>query len=193
MQNTQRKRITDYIENELSEKRKSHTYAVAMEAMALANHYAVDPEKAELAAFCHDIVRGKSQEEIDAYIRQFNLDISLLGNSNLAHAKIAAVIIKQEYEIEDQDIINAVSYHTTGRAGMSTLEKILYLADAIEPGRRYIGVESLRKLAYENLDLACIKAMDRSIDFIRSRGLVLHRDTINARNHLMKQERRAYE
>ena len=193
MQNTPKERIKESIETYLSEKRKCHTLAVASEALALARHYGVEPEKAELAALFHDMFREKPQEILDEYVRELGLDTSYLGNSNLAHGRIAGIIMKRDYGIKDQDIINAVSYHTTGRAGMSALEKIIYLADAIEPGRGYPGAEVLRELAYENLDQACINAMNRSIDFIKSRGLVLDWDTIRARDYLMEQERREYE
>ncbi|MDD2215040.1 MAG: bis(5'-nucleosyl)-tetraphosphatase (symmetrical) YqeK [Eubacteriales bacterium] len=193
MENTSKEKIIEYLENVLSEKRKRHTYSVASEAVSLAQCHNVPPEKAELAALFHDMYRGTQIEILDNYVRSFNLDSSYLGNSNLAHGKIAGVIMEQDYGIQDRDIINAVAFHTTGREGMSDLEKILYLADAIEPGRKYPGVEEIRKLAYVNLNQACLKAMNRSVDYIRSRGLKLDRDTIRAKNFLMEQERMKYE
>ena len=185
--------IKQYIESYLTEKRKRHTYAVALEAVSLARLYGADEQKAQIAALFHDIYRGKPVEILDSFVREFGLDDSYLGNSNLSHGKIAAIIMKRDFEIRDEDIINAVAYHTTGRAGMSDLEKIIYLADAIEPGRRYPGVEELRRLAYTNLNKACIKAMSRSIDYIKSRGMELDRDTLRAKNFLVEEERRAYE
>ena len=186
-------RIEEYLENYLSDKRKRHTYAVALEAINLAKRYGADQEKAELAALFHDMYRGKPIEVIDRMVREFSLDPTYLGNSNLAHGKLAAKIMEKEYDIKDQDILNAVAYHTTGRAGMSLLEKIVYLADAIEPGRRYPGIDELRKLAYISLDKACIKAMSRSIDYIKSRGMELDRDTLRAKNQLMEEERNTYD
>ena len=88
--------------------------------------------------------------------------------------------------ITDPDLLNAVRYHTTGRAGMSLLEKVLYLADAIEPGRNYPGVEEIRKRAETSLDDACLLSMERSIRYIEERGLFLHEDTIKARDDLKK-------
>lgn len=186
MENTTKKRITQYIENYLSEKRKRHTYAVALEAATLASLYNVDPEKAELAALFHDMFRGKSQETLDDYVRKLNLDPYYLGNANLSHGKIAAIIMKQDYNIEDQDMINAVAFHTTGRAKMSHLEKIIYLADVIEPNRKYPGIMTIKKTAYKNLDQACLMAFEHSINYIKNNGNHLDPDTIKARNYLVK-------
>ena len=112
--------------------------------------------------------------------------ICYLDNANLAHGPIAAKIMKRDYGITDPDLLNAVRYHTTGRAGMSLLEKVLYLADAIEPGRNYPGVEEIRKRAETSLDDACLLSMERSIRYIEDRGLFLHEDTIKARDDLKK-------
>ncbi|MPN28243.1 hypothetical protein SDC9_175684 [bioreactor metagenome] len=84
----------------------------------------------------------------------------------------------------DNDILNAVSYHTTGRSNMSQLEKIIYLADAIEPNREYPGVDELRKAAFVNLDEACILSLSRTIDYVKSQNLFLDEDTIEARDYL---------
>lgn len=193
MQNMLKQKIIEYIERELTDKRKNHIYAVAEEAVKLSEHYSEDPEKAELAALFHDIFRGKPQAVLDDYIRKFDLDESYIGNSNLSHSKIAAEIMKNDFGINDKDILNAVSYHTTGRAGMSRLEKIIYIADAIEPGRRYPGVESLRSLAYKDLDMACLESVNRTIDYIQNKGLSLDIDTIKARDYLLENERRENE
>jgi ribosome silencing factor RsfS/YbeB/iojap len=172
--------IINYIESELSEERRQHTFRVVNEARSLARHFGADPLKAELAALCHDLVRDKTQESINTLIENLNLDKSLIGNRNLAHGKIAGALISREFGITDPEIIDAVSYHTTGRAGMSTLDKILYLADAIEPGRDYIGVEELRALAYIDLDLACILALNQSVEHVRRKGSHLDQDSIDA-------------
>ena len=139
--------INNYIEKNFSEKRKVHTEGVRRTAIALAEKYGADVEKAELAALFHDMYRGVSEDVLNYYIKHLDLDKKYLNNCNLAHSKIAAIIMKRDYGIEDEDIINAVSYHTTGRPGMSLLEKIIYIADAIEPNRNYPGVDALREAA----------------------------------------------
>ena len=107
-----------------------------------------------------------------------------MDNPNLSHGKVAAVIMKRDFGIEDEDIVNAVSFHTTGRAGMSKLEKIIFLADAIEPGRNYPTVDEIRALAYINLEKACISSLTRTVEYIKGIGEYLDPDTINAINDL---------
>ncbi len=178
--------IETYIEKNLSEKSRTHTYGVVETAKKLAEKYGADREKAAAAALFHDMFRSTPAEVLNMYVRQLGLDSVYLDNPNLSHGPIAAVIMQRDYEITDPDLLNAVRYHTTGRAGMSLLEKIIYLADAIEPGRNYPGADKARQLADRSLDEACLCAMERSIQYIKERGLFLHEDTINARNDLKK-------
>lgn len=180
--------IINYIEKNLTEKRKIHTYAVRDTALELAEKYECDKEKAELAALCHDMYRGMKDQLLNIYVRELGLPERYMNNPNLAHGKIAAIMIKREYGITDQEIIDAVAYHTTGRAGMSKLEKIIYLADAIEPNREYPGVSELRKLAFEDLDKAVLKALQNTIDYIEKRGYYLDDETAKARDFLMGKE-----
>ena len=176
--------INNYIEKNLSEKRKRHIYAVKDTALKLASLYGVDLEKAEIAALFHDMFREISLHEMNEYVKQFNLGSKYLNNRNLAHGKVAAVIMTKDYGITDEDILNAVSYHTTGRLNMSQLEKIIYLADAIEPNREYPGVDELREAAFVNLDQACILSLSRTIDYVKSQNLFLDEDTVEARDYL---------
>jgi predicted HD superfamily hydrolase involved in NAD metabolism len=142
-------------------------------------------EKAELAALFHDFFRGVSEAALNGYVRQLGLGSAYLDNANLAHSKIAAFVMEKDYHIQDWDIINAVKYHTTGRADMSKLEKIIYLADAIEPNRSYPGIEVIRELACRDLDEACLASLRHSIDYVDSRGLYLDQDTVMARDSLI--------
>ena len=184
MQCTDKNTIIEYIEGHMTEKRQIHTYAVAEEAKKLARRYGEDMEKAELAGLFHDFFRSVPEKALNGYVRQLGLSPAYLNNANLAHSKIAAYVMEKDYEIQDQDIINAVSYHTTGRANMSKLEKIIYLADAIEPNRLYPGIDEIRELAYKDLDEACLASLSRSIEYVNCRGLYLDQDTVMARDSL---------
>lgn len=178
--------INSYIEKNFSEKRKTHTEGVRREAMALAERYGADPEKAELAALFHDMYRGVSEDVLNYYVKHLRLDKKYMNNCNLAHGKIAAVMMERDYGVTDPDIINAVSYHTTGRPDMSLLEKIIYIADAIEPGRNYPGVDDLRNLAWKDLDRACLLSLSGTIDFVKGQGHFLDTDTIEARDYFLQ-------
>ena len=176
--------IENYIHKKLKPKRLKHTYGVAQEAVKLALFYGTDVKKAELAALFHDMFRSASVEELNRYVKKYGLPNKFTDNPNISHGKIAAEVMKDKFAIRDKELIDAVAYHTTGRVGMSKLEKIIFLADAIEPGRDYPGVEETRNLAYIDLDKACMHVMDRSIEFIKSKGDKLDKDTVNAREDL---------
>jgi len=175
-----RKEIIEYIEKNLKPNRLEHTYSVAAEAVKLAEKYGENAEKAELAALFHDMFRSTPVQVLDMYVRQLGLPKRIIDNPNLSHGKIAAAVMKKDYGIDDEDMLNAVAYHTTGRAGMSTLEKIIFLADAIEPGRSYPTVEETRSIAYMDLDRACISSLERTVEYIREIGEYLDPDTLNA-------------
>lgn len=178
------KEIKEYIERNYSEKRKLHTEGVRKTAIELARKYGADEKKAEIAALFHDMYRGMPEKSLNYYVKNLELDDKYLNNCNLAHGKIAAIVMKRDFDIEDDDIINAVSYHTTGRAGMSLLEEIIYLADAIEPNRAYPGVEKLREIAQTDLDKACLMSLSSTIDFVWASGKYLDEETILAKEYL---------
>lgn len=183
--------IYEYMEKTLSQKRKDHTYAVIKEASTLALRWAVDVEKAEIAALCHDLFRNLEEFELNQYVETYQLGEKYLNNPNLAHGRIAAIFIEKEFGIHDQDILNAVKYHTTGRAHMSDLEKVIYLADAIEPNRKYAFVEELRDLTYWNLEEACLLSFNHMIDYVITHGNYLDENTLFARDSIKKElERR---
>lgn len=164
-----RKDIVHYLEEHLKTSRLRHTYNVVDLAVEMAGKYGEDEQKAELAALLHDAAKYMKRPGV---------------NMNLAHSKIAAEIARSRFGISDEDILNAISYHTTGRAGMSMLEKIIFLADAIEPDRNYSGVSGIRKKAETDLNGACLMSLRRTVDYIRSKGDYLDPDTLKAMKYL---------
>ena len=155
--------IYEFIEKNYSEERRKHTFAVRDTAVRLAKHYKSDEKKAETAALFHDMHKRQS----DIY-----------------HGGITADKMKSDYGIDDDDVLNAVRYHTTGRPGMSLLEKIIYIADVIEPGRDFPGVSKIRELAESDIDKACLTSMESTIEYINSKGLFLDENTVKAKNYL---------
>ena len=165
-----KKQIIPYIEAHLKESRLDHTMNVAALAREMAERMGEDGDKAEIAALLHDMAKYENRPGVDM---------------NLAHSKIGAEMARDVFGIDDEDILNAIAYHTTGRAGMSQLEKILFLADAIEPGRRYPGVEDIRKAAETDIDKACIMSLERTIEYVNhEKGSYLHPDSIEAKKYL---------
>jgi len=178
------------VEKRLSKSRINHTRRVISEAETLAERYGIDKEKAGFAALCHDMARCISSEDMKKYAGEFKIDDSYSCSIELSHGKIAAEWLKRDFDVDDADILNAVSYHTTGRPGMSTLEKIIFIADATEPGRNYPGVDQIRVLAHRDLDKGCLRSMEETIKHLNSKGCRIHEDTLKARDCLLAKERR---
>jgi predicted HD superfamily hydrolase involved in NAD metabolism len=160
--------------------RLTHIKGVIETSYRLAVLFGADPKKAITAALFHDWYRGWRGEELDRLIDYYRIDPRYKGKPNLVHSKLAAGLMGETYGIKDEDTLNAVRYHTTGRAGMSLLEKVVYLADSIEPSRAYEGVNELRDLASYDIDLALKTALQSSINHVREQGIDIDNDTLEA-------------
>jgi predicted HD superfamily hydrolase involved in NAD metabolism len=173
-----------HVEGLLAEKRFQHTLRVAKTAIKLAESYGGNPEKAEIAAILHDLAKYFDLEKMKEWMATHSeIPTDFLHfHPELWHAPVGAVYAREELSVLDQDILNAITYHTTGREGMSLLEKIIFLADYIEPGRQFPGVEEVRGLAERDLDKAVAKALKNTIEFLLSRSQPIYPDTIHAYN-----------
>ena len=147
----------------LDSKRYEHTQGVAYTSAALAMRYGEDIQKAELAGLLHDCAKCLDNEKKIHICKKHNITISEaeFNNPFLLHAKVGGYLAKTKYKIDDEDIINAVLYHTTGRPGMSLLEKIVYIADYIEPGREHVSnLDEVRNLCFRDLDEALLQILE---------------------------------
>ena len=175
--------IIKVLRQKLGEKRLKHTFGVAKCAKELAIRFGADPEKAYTAGLLHDIVKEDTVESMLSLCNNLNLDDEMKASRALLHGPAGAEFARQKFNADDE-IYNACFYHTVGRANMSLLEKIIYIADAVEPNRSYPGVEALRKEAYIDLDKACLMSLSNTIDFVRSSGKYLDEETIRAKAYL---------
>lgn len=175
-------RLDEYIRERLTEKRYRHTQGVVETAVALAETYGADVEKARIAALFHDACKNLDSEEMNALAEQYAIGEVYIDKPQLAHSKLAAAIIRDRFGVEDEEILNAISYHTTGRANMSLLEMIVYVADATEPNRTYKDAARLNALAFEDLEQACFEVAEWSLRIIREEGRYLDEDTVRARD-----------
>lgn len=180
-------RIHSELKQNMSSRRYRHTMGVVDAAVYLAKKYSVDIQAAYIAALLHDYAKDFSEKQTQTYINRNDLiiDETMSNVYQLLHGKVAAHIAREQFNIKDRDILNAIEYHTTGRKKMSKLEKIIYLADFIEPGRNYAGVEELRIVAKQDLDKAVLLALDNTIKYVISMGELLHTNTVEARNTLL--------
>ncbi|MCM3237074.1 bis(5'-nucleosyl)-tetraphosphatase (symmetrical) YqeK [Heyndrickxia oleronia] len=190
----ERNKALEIVAKQLTEKRYTHTLGVMETAIDLAILYEADEKKAELAAIFHDYAKFRPLEEMKKIIIEQKFDPLLLQyNPELWHAPVGAYLIQEEVGIKDVEIINAVRYHTSGRMNMTLLEKIIYLADYIEPGRQFPGVEEARKLAKKDLDEALIYSVKNTIIFLMNKNQAVYPDTFTFYNDLvMKKERYVY-
>ena len=175
------------IEQRLSPKRFLHSMNVAKECVKLAEKYGGDKQKAYLAGVLHDIMKEESPEMQLQTIYQSGIIIDMVTENArpLWHAKAGAGYCKQVLNIQDEDILNAISYHTTARANMSQLEKILYLADYIGEERDYPDVDIMRKETWTSMERGLAYALEYSICDLAKRKKAIHIDTVEAYNQLV--------
>lgn len=175
-----RKKLDDYIRVRLTEKRYRHTEGVIFTAVRLAERYGADTDKAEMAALFHDACKNLDIDEMNMLVERYEIGDYYIDKPQLAHSKLAAAILKKEFGVEDEDILNAISYHTTGRAGMSLLEKIIFVADATEPNRTYEEAETLNALAFSDIDQACCEVLEWTVKLVGDSGRHMDQDTVKA-------------
>lgn len=173
------KSIKKYLKKKLEKDRYQHTLGVAATAQAMAMRYNPDTtnsefiNKAYLAGMLHDSAKCMSHEKKLSICEREKIYVSDFERENpfLLHGKVGAYIAKSKFNINDEDILNAITWHTTGRPGMSDLEKIIFIADYIEPNRKPIKeLDEIRKLAFLDLDRTMIKILGNTLDYLNSKG-----------------------
>ncbi|MGE5702687.1 MAG: bis(5'-nucleosyl)-tetraphosphatase (symmetrical) YqeK [Clostridia bacterium] len=181
-----REHLLSQIRSQMNEKRYHHTLGVAQSARELAIRYGADPDKAELAGYVHDYCKCWPIPKLHEYLLRYDMPEDILtGERELWHAFVGAMVIQHELDVTDPEIIQAVRYHTTGRAGMSLLEKVVCVADYIEPQRSFPGVETIRKLAEQDLDQALAYALGGTITMLIELKKTVHPLTLLAYNDLV--------
>ncbi len=179
--------LQDILIKHLGSKLYRHSLGVAQTAASLAERYGEQPERAYLTGMVHDYGKVYSGEELRRRAREMSLDLDrvILAEPGLLHAPVGAALLPVELGIVDIEIIRAVTYHTTCRQGASLLEKIVYLADYIEPGRRHPAVRVVREAAENNLHTALLLAVEQTIKRVLERGKLLHPRSVEFRNSLL--------
>ncbi len=171
--------MREKLQSALSVKRYIHTMGVAEEAIKLAEIYGTqkDQQKAQAAGLLHDCAKDYPEEMRLRFCREYKvkLDDVMERQTDLIHPFLGAEVARREYLVTDGEILDAIRYHTTGRADMSLLEKIIFIADYIEPNReKFEGLEEARRLAYLDLDMAMRYILEETIAFVKQRGRLLH-------------------
>ncbi|PLT34630.1 phosphohydrolase [Bacillus sp. V5-8f] len=154
------------VKQQITEHRYQHTLGVMETSIILAERFGADTAKAELAGIFHDYAKFRPKDEMKEIIITQNMNQDLLGyNSELWHAPVGAYLVEKEVGLTDPEVLDAIKYHTSGRIDMTLVDKCVFLADYIEPGRAFPGVEEVREIAKNDLDLAVIYALRNTIFF----------------------------
>lgn len=163
-------KIKQNLKRKLDSKRYEHTISVAYIATALAMRYDCDIKKAEIAGLLHDCAKCMPDDTKLSKCIKYNISISDIERENpfLLHAKLGAFLAMNKYRVDDKEIISAILYHTTGRPSMSTLEKIVYIADYIEPGRtKAPNLSEARRTAFVDLDLTMYLILKETLEYLK--------------------------
>ncbi|WP_439653966.1 bis(5'-nucleosyl)-tetraphosphatase (symmetrical) YqeK [Selenomonas caprae] len=172
----------------LKDSRFRHCLGVAETAVFLAHRFGADEERARVAGLLHDCAREYRNEDMLAEAQRRGIAIGEVERAMplLLHAYIGARRVREIYHVDDAMVEQAIWRHTVGGTGMTDLDKIIWFADMVEPGRNYPGVEELRRLAKTaSLDDMVLEGLSQSIRFVVAKGHLIHPDTVLARNELL--------
>ncbi|SEN07231.1 bis(5'-nucleosyl)-tetraphosphatase (symmetrical) YqeK [Paenibacillus sp. OV219] len=180
------------VKAEMPERRWTHTLGVMETSVLLAERFSCDPVRAELAAILHDVAKYWPTSRMETIIREEGLPSDLLEyDKELWHAPVGAFVAARDYGIEDIEVLDAIRYHTSGRERMTLMDKIVCLADYMEPGRDFPGVHKIREIAKHSVEKALIAGFDSTISYLLQQGKRIYPLTVAARNDLILQLREA--
>lgn len=192
MAKSETQKIKKELSKELDSKRYEHTLGVAYTASCLAMRYDYDITKAYIAGLLHDCAKCMSHNERINYCKKNNLEVTEIEKTNpsLLHAKVGADLSKRKYGIEDEEICSAVRYHTTGRPNMTLLEKIIFIADYMEPHREEVeDLPIVRKQVFVNIDQALCTILKDTLVYLETSGKEIDSMTEKTYEYYIEQER----
>lgn len=163
------KKIRKKLKDCLSKSRYQHTLGVEFTAAAMAMKYSIDIDRAELAGLLHDCAKCIDDEEKLEECKKYNVKITDVEKRNpfLIHSKLGAVYAREKYGVDDEEILSAIRCHTTGKPDMTTLEKIIFIADYIEPGRdKAKNLAEIRKISFEDIDEAMYMILRDTLEYL---------------------------
>lgn len=176
------------LQQSLKPKRYEHSVRVYETALKMAELYHADVKKVAVAALIHDCGRQISKEQSIAKAKELGIPVDPVEEAQpiLLHAKLGVYYAVHKYGVspEDREILDAIRYHSTGTADMTDTAKIVFLADLIEPGRDFEGVEALREASFQDLDRGMLLSYDNTIRYLLEDGLLIHPDAIAGYNRL---------
>ncbi|MCQ2978463.1 MAG: bis(5'-nucleosyl)-tetraphosphatase (symmetrical) YqeK [Clostridia bacterium] len=183
------------LENEVKkyekEKRFNHSLGVVKVSMELAKLNNYDVEKARVCAILHDCAKNLDDDFVNEFCKEYKLDFTYLKDyHNLLHSHLGYYFAKYHFGIEDEEILNAIKYHTSGKAEMTLLEKIIFIADFLDPGRDTSEYQetynSVKEATYRNIDEGLVKLIDRQLNYLKVKEKDIYIDTYKAYEFYVK-------
>lgn len=192
MENPDTANIRKEMEAVLSAKRYAHTLGVAYTAAALSMAHGENMTSAMTAGLLHDCAKSMHGSELVAICEKARLNVTAVERGNptaLLHAKAGAYLAQHKYGVTDDNVLNAIRYHTTGRPDMSRLEKIIYIADYIEPNRKQLAeLDMIRRIAFQDLDWTMEKILANTLAYLRTTDGQLDDMTVRTYNYYKRME-----
>ena len=185
-----REEVLSHVQSNMSDKRYQHCLRVERKILELAKLYGVDEKAASFVGLAHDYAKEIPVEEQQALAKEIGLpEIFHHEGTEILHGPIGAYLIANLCEIEDQNLLGAIREHTIGGLPMSLLSKCLFVADAIEDGRDYPGVDTAREIAKKNIDDAVFYLLKHTLEFLLEKEVPIFSKTIEVYNHYLKQRK----
>ena len=171
----------------LSENRFEHSIRTMQMAKKICDRYMID-ESAVLAALLHDIAKELTLDEMIKIVGDdYKEDIDNMYTKNILHGYVGSIICKDILKIENEKVLSAIRYHTTGKKYMNDIEKVVYISDAIELGRVYENVENIREEVFNNLNRGILYELNHKIKYLIESDKVLHKNSSEFRNSLLQE------
>ncbi len=184
-----KKSMKKRLQSDLKPSRYEHTLGVEYTSACLAMRYGCDVEKADLAGLLHDCAKHLPDRKKLRLCKKKKIQISPAEQNNpgLLHAKLGAVLAKEVYGIKDEEILSAIEWHTTGKPGMSLLDKIVFIADYIEPNRDQAPhLDKIRQMAFTDLDQCLLMILKQTLEYLESKGAEIDPMTLETYQYYMK-------
>ncbi len=179
------------LQSSLSIERYIHTMGVVKTALRMAGIYNADVDKVHTAALLHDCAKDFPAEMKRRFCKEFHVPVDdiMLSCIDLTHPFLGAEVAKREYGVEDEEALDAIRYHTTGRKNMGIIEKIVFLADYIEPNRKnFEGLEEAREICFKDIDKAMALVLRQTVEYVKERKRPLHPLSLEALSYYENKE-----
>ena len=185
------KYIYSYLKKNMSEERYKHSFQVSKVAENIARHYEISTDKAKVLGLIHDCAKDYTIIELRALIKKYNIKMSEIEKNipGLWHAYVGAELARDIFNIKDQEMLDAIRYHSTASEKIGLLGKIIYISDKIEPDRKTEQLDKVRKLVWHDIDLAMLELLNQGIKRLIDRNLMIHPETLHTRNNIIYEKK----